>query len=38
MAGMDKGDIWLPQKIDPMKIDPMESVTFNRRGPINTWR
>ncbi len=30
MAWMDKGDIWLPQKIDPML--GAEAFAFNRRG------
>ena len=36
---MDKGDIWLPQKIAPMpgKIPEAEAEAFNHRGPINTW-
>ncbi len=36
---MDKGDIWLLQKIAPMrgKILGDEADAFNHRGPINTW-
>ncbi len=36
---MDKGDIWLPQKIVPMpgKIPGAEAEAFNHRGPVNTW-
>ncbi len=36
---MDRGDIWLPQKIAPMpgKIPGAEADAFNHRGPINTW-
>ena len=36
---MDKGDIWLPQKIAPMlgKVPGAEAAAFNRRRPINTW-
>ncbi len=36
---LDKGDIWLPQKIAPMpgKIPGAEADAFNNRGPINTW-
>ncbi len=36
---MDKGDIWVPQKIAPMpgKILGAEADAFNHRGPINTW-
>ncbi len=36
---MDKGDIWLPQKIAPMpgKILGAEADTYNHRRPINTW-
>ncbi len=35
---MDKGDIWLPQKIVPLpgKIPGAEADTSNHRGPINT--
>ncbi len=33
---MDKGDIWVPQKIAPMlgKIPEAEADAFNHRGPI----
>ncbi len=36
---MDKGDIWLPQRIAPMsgKTPGAEANAFNHRGPINTW-
>ncbi len=36
---MDKGDIWLPQKIAPIsgKIHGAEADAFNHRAPINTW-
>ncbi len=36
---MDKGGIWLPQKIAPMpgKIPGAEADAFNHRGPVNTW-
>ena len=36
---MDKGDIWLPQKIAPIpgKIPRAEADAFNNRGSINTW-
>ncbi len=36
---MDKGNIWVPQKIAPMpgKILGAEAEAFNHRGPINTW-
>ena len=36
---MDKGDLWLRQKIVPMpgKIPAVEADAFNHRGPINTW-
>ena len=37
---MGKGDIWLPQKADPMpgKIPEAEADAFNhKRGGINTW-
>ena len=38
MECMDKGDIWLPQKIVPMsvKIPGSEADVFHHRGPINT--
>ncbi len=36
---MDKGHIWLPQKIAPMlgKIPGAEAGAFNQREGINTW-
>ncbi len=39
MEWMDKGDIWLPQKIDPMpeKIPGANTGAFYHSGPINTW-
>ncbi len=42
MEWMNKGDIWLPQKIAPMpsKIPAAEADAFSHRGPINhvnTW-
>ncbi len=35
---MDKGDIWLAQKIAPMpsKIPGAKAAAFNHRGPVNT--
>ncbi len=32
---MNKGDIWLPQKMDPMPGKIPDA--FNHRGTINTW-
>ncbi len=39
MEWMDKGDIWLLQKIDPMagQIPETEADAFNHKGPIITW-
>ena len=36
---MSKGDILLPQKIDPMpgKIRVAEADAFSQKGPIKTW-
>ncbi len=36
---MDKGDIWLPQKICPIpsKLPGVEADAVNDKGPITTW-